>query len=184
MGERWDDQEFEDVARLIREDEERALKIFRRRNFDQVLRARTAAVPEEKRGFFGRRMALPASVAALLLIAAAAVLLVTRRSTSSWPSGPGPMAEVLGGLPGISGLVMPRETVRAGETEAFGAAREVSAVLTMAARQKEEEERKAAFPPESLKAPRLSLEKKMEILFKDRAIERVLVRISRKSEEV
>jgi hypothetical protein len=184
MGEKWDDREFGDISGLIHEDEDRALEIFRQRNFDQKIRSRIAAVSDRKRRFSGQRMVVPASVAALLLIAVWTVFVVIRRSTPVPQSGPGPMAVVLGDLPGISDLVMPREIISAGATDAFGAARAVRVVLAMAAQQKEEEERKAAVPTGNLRVPHLSLEKKMEILFKDRAIERVLVSILKKSEEV
>jgi hypothetical protein len=184
MAEKWDDREFEDVARLIQEDADRALEIFRQRNFDQKIRTRIAAVSDRKRRFSGLSMAVPVSVAVLLLIAIGTVLVVTRRSSSGPQRGPDPMAVILNDLPGISDFVMPRETIPAGATDAFGAARTVGIVLAIATRQKEEEERKAAVPTGNLRVRPLSLEKKMEILFKDRAIERVLVSILKKSEEV
>ena len=184
MAERWDDQEFSEISRLIREEEDRALEIFRRRNFDQKIRARIAGASKRNRSFFGQWRVVSASVAALLLIAAGTILMVIHRPSSSPQSGPGPIAMILKDLPGISDLIRPRETVPAGASAAFGPARTVRIVLAMATRQKEEEERKAAVPTKSPRVPRLSLEKKMEILFKDRAIERVLVSIVKKSEEV
>jgi len=184
MGERWDDREFAEIALLIREEEERALEIFRQRNFDQELRARIAAVPEKKSAFFGHKTAISASIAALVLVAAGTVFLVTRRPSSRPQSASGPIAVILKDLPGISDFLMPKETIPAGATDTFGPARTVRIVLATAARQKEEEERKAAGPTGNPRAPRLSLEKKMEILFRDRAIERVLVSLLKKSEEV
>jgi hypothetical protein len=184
MAERWDDQEFNEISRLIREEEDRALEIFRQRNFDQKIRVRIAAVPKRKRGFFGHGMAIPATIAALILIAGGTVVMVTRRPSSSPESGSGPIAAILKDLPGITDFVMPKETIPAGPTDAFGPARTFRVVLAMVKQQNREEERNATVPTGSLRVPHLSLEKKMEILFKDRAIERVLVRMFRKSEEV
>lgn len=184
MGKSWSDQEFHQVARLIREDEERALEIFRQRNFQQSLRARIAADSPTKRGFFGQRMTIPATIAALVLIAGGTVLMVTRRPSSSPQRGPGPIAEILNDLPGITDFVMPKETIPAGATDTFGPARTFRVVLAMVTQRIRDEERKATAPTGHRSVPRLSLEKKMEILFKDRAIERVLVRMFRKSEEV
>jgi hypothetical protein len=184
MGEKWDDREFKDIAWLIREDEDRALEIFRQRNFDQTIRTQVAAVSDRKHSFSGLSMAVPVSVAVLLLIALGTVLLVTWRPSPGPRSGPGPIALILKDLPGVSDFVMPRETLPAGAAETFGPARTVRIVLAMATRQKMEEERRAAAPTGNLKVPRLSLEKKMQILFKERPIERVLVSILKKSEEV
>jgi hypothetical protein len=184
MGEKWDDHEFGDIARLIHEDEDRALEIFRQRNFDQKIRTLVAAVPDRKHRFSVLSVAVPVSVAVLLLIALGTVLVVTRWSSPGPRSGSGPIAVILKDLPGVSNFVMPRETLPAGAAETSGPARTVRIVLAMATRQKMEEERRAAAPTGNLKVPRLSLEKKMEILFKERPIERVLVSILKKSEEV
>ncbi len=184
MAERWDDQEFSEIFRLIREEEDRALEIFRQRNFDKRIRARIAGASKRNRSFFGQWTVVSASVAALLLIAAGTILMVTRRPSPRPQDGPGPMAVVLGDLPGISDLVMAREAFPREATDALGPARAFRTVLATSTEQKEKEERKATTPTGKLRVPRLSLEKKMEILFKDKAIEQVLVRIFRKSEEV
>lgn len=184
MGKSRNDQEFHDVARLIRGEEARALEIFRQRNFEQRLRSRIAAGSPTKRGFFGKRVAIPATIAALIVVTAGIIFVVTRRSGLGPELRPDPMAVILGDLPGSSDLAMPRETVPVGEPDAVGPARAFRLVLALATQGKEEEERRVAVPTENLRVPRLSLEKKMEILFKDRAIERVLVRMIKKSEEV
>jgi hypothetical protein len=184
MGKKLDDRAFEEIAELIREDKEHALELFRKGNFDQELRARVAAIPEGKRRPVVRGLLIPVSVVLLLLAAVAAVFLLWRRQAAGPLSGPGLISAVLGELPGVSELALPREPNPAGAMPAFGAARVVRTVLALAAREKEAEERKVEVPAGQSKIPRLSLEKKMEILFKDRAIERVLVSIFKKSEEV
>jgi hypothetical protein len=184
MAERWDDQEFSEISRLIREEEDRALEIFRQRNFDQKIRTWIAAGSPAKRGLFGKRMAIPATIAALIVVTAGIIFVATRRSGLGPQLRPGPMAVILGALPGSSDLAMPRATVPVGEPDAVGPARAFRLVLALATQVKEEEQRRVAVPTENLSVPRLSLEKKMEILFKDRAIERVLIRMIKKSEEV
>jgi len=184
MGEKWDDPEFKDITELIREDKEQALQSLRQGNFEQKIRSRVAALPIREHGFFEHQMVVPASIAALFLVAAGAVLLFSRRPTTVPQSGPSPMTVILRELPGISDLATPRESLPAGAPHAFGVARAVRTVLALATQQKEEEERKSFVPGSFPKVPHLSLEKKMEILFKEKPIERVLVSILRKSEEV
>lgn len=184
MGKKRDDQDFEDIAQLIREDEEQALRIFRQRNFDKKIRARIAGASKRNRSFFGQWTVVSASVAGLLLIALGSIFLFTRRSSSGSQGGPAPMAVVLKDLPGISDLITPRGTISAEAIDAFGPARTFRVILAMVTQRIRDEERKATVPTGHVSVPRLSLEKKMEILFKDRAIERVLVRMIKKSEEV
>jgi hypothetical protein len=184
MDKMRDDSAFEEIGKLISEDKERALRSFRQGRFEQKVRSGIAVGVERKRSRSGRKAAVLASVASLILVAAGAVLFLFRRSNPIPQGGPGPMMAVLEELPGISDLVMPRETFPAEATDALGPAQAFRIVLTTSTQQKEEEERRVSAPTENLIAPRLSLEKKMEILFKDKAIERVLVRIFKKSEEV
>jgi hypothetical protein len=183
MGEKQDDRAFEDIAGLIREDKERALERFRKGDFDQKIRARIAAVSDGERRPLVRRLLVPVSVVLLFMVAAGALLLLSRRRTTAPLGGPGRMMTVLGGLPGISELALPKEAIPPATMPTSGAARTVWTVLTLAIEQKEAEEKKSVVPTGPIKVPRLSLEKKMEILFKDKVIERVLVSILRKSEE-
>jgi hypothetical protein len=184
MGERQDDRAFEDIAGLIREDKERALERFRKGDFDQKIRARIAAVSAGERRPLGRRLLGPVSVVRLFMGAAGALLLLSRRRTTAPLGGPGRMMTVLGGLPGISELALPKEAPPPATMPTSGTAQAVRTVLALATREKEAEERMVEVPAGRPKVPRLSLEKKMEILFKDRAIERVLISICKKSEEV
>jgi hypothetical protein len=184
MGEKRDDRDFEDIAGLIREDKERALERFRKGNFDQELRVRIAAVSDRERRPFVRGLLVPVSVVLILMVAAGALLLLSRRRTTAPLTGPDQMTMVLGGLPGSSELALPKEATPPATMPTFGTARTVRTVLTLAIEQKEAEEKKSVVPTGPIKVPRLSLEKKMEILFKDRVIERVLLSISKKSKEV
>lgn len=184
MGEKQGDRAFEDIAGLIREDRERALERFRKGDFDRRLRARIASVSDEERRPLVRRLLVPVSVVLLFVVAAGTLLLLTRRPTTAPPGGPGRMMTVLERLPAISELALPREAIPSATMPTSSTARAVRAVLVLAIREKEAEERMVEIPAGRPKGPRLSLEKKMEILFKDRAIERVLLSISKKSEEV
>jgi hypothetical protein len=56
--------------------------------------------------------------------------------------------------------------------------------LALAERWKKEEERETPLRLDGLRVPSLSLKKKMEILYKDKVIERVLVVLIGKSKEV
>ena len=184
MAEKQDDQAFEGIAGLVREDKTRAFRIFRQGSFDQKVKARIAAEAGRKRGFFSQRAIALTSAAAILLAAAVTTLLLSRRPAPAPQVGMSALMAVLEELPGVSGLVMPRETTPPSDLETFGAARAVETALTRIIEQKAAEERKADVLPGPLKVPRFSLEKKMEILFKERAIERVLASILKKSEEV
>lgn len=178
------DPEFEVIARLIREEERSALETFRRRDFRREVEARIGEFSHQSRPPFLllRRLSIPVGVAALLLIAAwaffhphPAVRGVVEVS-SGFVSG-------LEGLPGMAEFASrhaSREAEGGGVPEAPPSIREV---LSWA--QKSEPEGTGSTPPNSgiLRVQRLSLERKMIILFKDRAIERVLVLIRKKSEE-
>jgi hypothetical protein len=184
MVEKRDDREFNDIADLICEDKRRALKIFRQGNFDQKVQKRLAAGPVRKHKLFDHNMIVPASVAALILIAAGLTLLLLRRPREVSQTGPSRMAAILSEWSGISELTLSREGVPAEATHLSAMAQVVQKVLMLAAKDKEAEERKSLVPSGLPKAPHLSLEKKMEILLKEKAIERVLVSIIEKNKEV
>ncbi len=176
--------DFEDVRRLISAEEKEALESFRAGDFEKRLRARIAAAREEKRPLrlFGKP-ALPVSAAAtaFVLVAAAAAFLLFYR-TGRVGRGEGlRLASAVGMLPGLAGA-QGDSSVRVPATAPVSAGW-VGDVLRRAYAQKREVESRAALPPASLSPPRLSLEKKMEILFKDRVLERVLVSIREKSKE-
>jgi hypothetical protein len=185
MGEKWDDREFEDIAQLIREDEEQALEIFRQRNFDQKVRARIEEFPETKGfGFFSRRALIPAAVTALVLILAGAVLLIRHRPVRDVDKGSDRFAAVLAGLPGFSELAVRRGAPRPGEADVPGVTQSIRDVLASAELEEAKEAGKAPPPASSLKVSRLSLQRTMRILFEERVIERVLVSLQKKSKEV
>ena len=182
MDKKLNERAYKTIDRLVREDKDRGLERFRKGNFEQRVRAATAGL-NEKRVVSVRRVLAPISAAIVLLIAVGVVWRLSRRATTS-PQGAPTLAEVLGELPGASDLILPREPIPAGATPEYGMARAVRTVLARLIKQKAAEERKAVVPAGPLKVPRLSLEEKMEILFKEKAIERVLVSMFRKFEEV
>jgi hypothetical protein len=185
MGEKWDDRKFNDVARLIREEEQTALETFRKGNFDQRLRALTADFPEKRgSGIFSRRILIQAAAAIFLLILAGAVLLIRHRPVRDTDRESGRFTAILAGLPGLSEWAARRDARSPGELDVPGVARSIREVLISGELGKANEARNISPSAVSLKVPRLSLEKKMTILFREKVIERVLVSIHKKSEEV
>jgi hypothetical protein len=87
-------------------------------------------------------------------------------------------------LPGLAAVGAPVEGVSSGAASAGVAAGPVGDVLARAYAQKRAAEDQNEVPAAGAGAPQLSLKKKMEILFKDKVLERVLVSIREKSKEV
>jgi hypothetical protein len=183
MIEKRDNPEFQEIAGLIREEKEQALQTFRRGDFEQKVRKQLATVPMGKHKLFEHSMIVPASVAALIVVAGGLTLLFLRRPAAVSQTGPGRMAAILSEWPGISELTLSSEGVPAETTRLSAMAQAVQKVLMLAAKEKEGEEQKSLVPNVLPKVPHLSLEKKMEILLKEKAVERVLVSILEKNKE-
>ena len=178
------DPEFEEIARLIREEEEAALEIFRRRDFRRKVKARIEEVPNRSRPRdLLRRLPASAGAAALLLIAAWAVFLYHHPSAPNVGGDSGSFVAGVECLPGLADLASRQGHPRPGEGKIQGAPQSIRDVLALAQRETADERGNAPFQSGTWQVPRLSLERKMTILFKDRAIERVLVLIRKKSEE-
>lgn len=176
--------DFEDIRRLISAEEKEALESFRAGDFEKGLRARVAAAREEKRPLllFGKpALLVSAAATAFVLVAAAAALLLFRHPEGRMRGETVDFAKAVGMLPGLAD-VQGSFSIRVPSAAPIPAG-PVAKVLARAYAQKREAESRAALPPARLSPPRLSLEKKMEILFKDRVLERVLVSIREKSKE-
>lgn len=179
------DPEFEEITRLIQDDEQTALEFFHRRDFRRKVKARIGELPDKRRHrFVPQRLSVPVGAAVLLLIAAWAVLF--HRHTPVPNVGRESMSFVAGleGLPGLAELALRKGRPRPGDGEIQGVPRSIRDGLALAQQRRVDEKVNGPAQPGILKVPRLSLERKMTILFKDRAIERVLVLIRKKSEEV
>lgn len=185
MKNRLKDRDFEDISTLIREEEEKALAIFRTRNFRANLESRLKEAAAGKKAYLHlRTRALPAVAGILVFIVAGIVFLVLRQPAS----GPRPelqtFTSTLGQLPGFSHTPWREWIAPAGQTETSRLAVFVHQVLISAGQIKQGEERRISATGGTGKIPRLSIDQKMEILFKERAIERALLILKIDSREV
>ena len=179
------DRSYEDISALIREEEEEALAVFRARNFRVRLEARLKeAAAGEKLNLYPRTRIVPALTGILVFIVAGIIFLVLRQPA------PSPLPEfkaftyALGQLPGFSHPPRKEWTAPAGRTETSRLAESVRLVLVSAGQTKQGEERRISTTRGTGKTPRLSIEQRLEILFKERAIERALFRLKNDSREV
>jgi hypothetical protein len=183
MNKKMDDGDFEEIGRLIQYDVDEALRVFRSGDFRKRLWARIAADERAvKAKSFLRRIAVPS--ATLLAVSAALFLLNVHRSPAPWPVHPRLFAAVLRQLPVFSRPTAEFSSGPAGVAGMSEAGGGFQSALASAERRKKEEERETPLRPDGLRVPVLSLKKKMEILYKDKVIERALVLLIGKSKEV
>lgn len=183
MNKKMDDGDFEEIGRLIQYDVDEALRVFRSGDFGKRLRARIAADERAvKAKSFLRRIAVPS--ATLLAVSAALFLLNVHRSPAPWPVHPRFFAAVLSQLPSFSRSAAESPSGPAGEVGMSEAGGGFQSAFASIERRKEEEDRETPLRADGLRVPVLSLKKKMEILYKDKVIERTLVLLIGKSKEV
>ena len=185
MKDELTDHAFEGVSTLIKEEEENALAFFRSRNFKSGLETRLQETAgNKKRGVLIRRLAAPALPAALVLIIAGLILFILKRPEA----GPRPEFKALtfavAQLPGFSHSLEPEWTVSPEKTGTSRLAESVGQALVRADQAKRKVEESISVPTEKGKAPRLSLDQKIEILFQEKAIERALLLFRNDSKEV
>ena len=179
------DDDFEDVSALIKKEEEDALAFFRTGNFKQRLEIRLREIPGDKRQAFPFwRMAVPVLALVLVVIMAGIFFFIRKRPGAVPPSERTALAAALRQLPGFSHPPAWEWTAAPGQTGTSRLAESVRLVLVAAEQIKKEEERRVSIPAGTGKVPRLSLDQKMEILFKERVIERALLLIKDDSKEV
>jgi len=179
------DPEFQEIARLIHEEETAALEAFRRQDFRRKVKDRIEAYPDRARPhLFSWKLAFPIGAAAFLLIAAGVVLFDRRPPVPYAHEATGSFLAGLRGLPRLTELAEGQGVRRAAGEEARLVPRSIQDVLSLAQERQRSERELAVERPPSLKVPRLSMEQKMTILFKERTIERVLILVRKKSEEV
>jgi hypothetical protein len=183
MNKKTDDGDFEEIGRLIQDDVDEALRVFRSGDFGKRLRARIAADERAvKAKSFLRRIAVPS--ATLLAVSAALFLLNVHRSPAPCPVYPRLFVAVLSQLPAFSRSAAEFPSGPAGMAGMSEAGGGFQSALASAERRKREGEREPTFRPDGMRVPVLSLKKKMEILYKDKVIERALVLLIGKSKEV
>jgi len=182
MNKKMDDRDFDEIGRLIQYDVDKALRVFRSGDFGKRLRARIAADGRAvKAKSFLRRIAVPS--ATLLAVSAALFLLNVHRSPAPWPVHPCFFEAVLSQLPSFSRSEAESPSGPAGVAGVSEAGGGFRSALASAERWKKGKERETPARADGPRVPVLSLKKKMEILYKDRVIERALVLLIGKSKE-
>ncbi|MFZ2054726.1 MAG: hypothetical protein WAU81_11065 [Candidatus Aminicenantales bacterium] len=179
------DHDFGDISALIRQEEEDGLAFFRTRNFrDRVETHLKGEAGGKKPPILSQVRAVPVLATVLVLIMAGIFFSILKRPGAGPPPEFKALASALGQLPGFS--YRPRENATAplGQTETSRLAESVRRVLVSAEKIKRREEQGISIPAGPVKVPRLSLDQKMEILFKERAIERALLLFKYDSKEV
>ena len=175
---------FEEISALIKQEEEDALAFFRTRNFKDRLEIRLQETGGRKPPVLFRRMAVPVLTAVLVLVIAGIFFFILKRPGAVPPSESTALATALRQLPGFSHPPAWEWTVAPGQTGTSRLAESVRLVLVAAEQMKKEKEQRVSIPARAGKVPRLSPDQKMEILFKERVIERVLLLFRDDSKEV
>lgn len=180
--------DFEEVRRLVSAETEEALRRFRAGNFEAKLRARIAASDREagrapKRFLWLRPLGVPALVTALVLLLAGGAFLIIRHGRQAAAGEYGMFVKAVGMLPGLESIAAGPAGVPLRARPVPDSVGPVASVLGQAYEEKKAEEDRTA-PATSPVAPHFSLKRKVEILFKDRVLERVLLSIHERSKEV
>jgi hypothetical protein len=159
---------------------------FRAGDFEARVRRRLAAEekPSRRKAPFPAKSAVPAAVAVLLAIVGGVIAIVyPGRAPVRTPIDPGLFATVLRELPPFARAASDPSATRppAEETATGGAA--IASVLGSAGPRPEGGAEEAGSGDTAPKAPPLTMKKRMEILFKDKIIERVLLSCAHRSKE-
>jgi hypothetical protein len=180
------DQGPESIAVLIRQEEEAALAFFRARHFRERIERRLKEEAGGKRPESRPRTWLIPALTGALLAFIAVILLFIYKDPGSAPSPPEfeALASALGRLPGLSNIPGRGWTEPQGQTGSSRLADCVRRALAAGEKIKRDEEQKISIPAGSGNVPRLSPDQRMEILFKERAIERALLLFKDGSKEV
>ncbi len=178
------------IGLLIAEEEAKALAEFRTRDFPALVERRIAETPRAGRrrhaSFFGPFLRPAAISAAAILSCALIAFLILPQSSASNES----VAMIQRALLGMPGLQPPDRTA-AVDSEAAGVSEGVSsfsfaAVVAAAHNEIAAGERLrngSSAPGGELRAPRLSLREKYEILIIEKSVERLLTRFANKFKE-
>jgi len=185
MKNKLTDHDFKDISALIRQEEEDALAFFRTRDFRDRVETRLKEAAGGKRPpIHSQIRAVPVLAAFLVLIIAGIFFSILKRPGAGPPPEFRALASALGQLPGFSHPPGWEWTASPGQTGSSRLAESVQEALVRAGQLKREEEDRISIPAGAGRVPRLSLEQKMEILFKEKAIERVLSQFKYDSKEV
>ncbi|MGB7294635.1 MAG: hypothetical protein WBC70_03530 [Candidatus Aminicenantales bacterium] len=185
MKDELSDHEFEGISALIRKEEEAALAFFRTRNFRGRLESRLKpAAGNAMRPSRSLAWAVPVLATVLVAIVAGTYFLLTRHPVAEPAREFKTLASALAQLPGFSPSPGRERTPPPEKTGSFLVAETVRQVLVKAEQTKQEKEQSVSVPAGTGEVPRLSPDQRMEILFKERAIERALLLFKNDSKEV
>jgi len=179
------DPDFQEISALLKKEEDEALAFFRKRNFRARLEVglqETAAV-KWPAAFF-RRFAGPVLTTVLVLVLAGTVILVRKHRAPGPAPGFETLASALSPLPGFTPSLAKESAAMTGPAGTFELADLIGQALASAEKIKMEEEKRISVPTGTGKVPRLSPGRRMEILFKEKVIERALRLATDDSKEV
>jgi len=188
MGKSIEPQDLEKIDRLVHAEVVQALEKFRAGDFEGRVYRRIAAEPRPAKGImFPAKIAVLVAAVLVLAISAAVTIFNPSRSPLPVPIDPGDFAAVLSRLPSFSRPASELPSRPAAEAFLSEAGRAFTSVLASAggAEQAEQgaEEGHAVRPAPPRPAP-LTMRKRMEILFRDKVIERVLLSCAHRTKEV
>jgi len=177
--------DFEEIDRLIRVELGQALEKFRAGDFEARVRRRLAAEAEPVRrgASLVLKIAVPAAAVLVLVLAAAVLIFDPGPAPVRIATDAGPIAAVLRELPPFSGSAPDLAAGPAGETEVPGTGGAIASILNAAGAGKEGQEGPGPIRPDDRKVAPLTMKKRMEILFRDKVIERVLTSWAAKAKE-
>jgi len=185
MKNRSSDDDFKGVSALIQKDEEDALAFFRARIFRGRLESRLeSAAGTRKRTFCSPARAVPVLATVLVAIAAGTYFLLTKRPAPEPAPEFQALSSALAQLPGFSQSPGLERTAPVSQTGISRMAESIRLVLVSAEKTKIEEEQEMSVPATGGQIPRLSPDQRIEILFKDKAIERAFILHQGDSKEV
>lgn len=178
-------EDFREIDRLVRAEVEEALARFRAGDFEGKVRRRVSAEPLPGRwASLPAKLALPAAAALALLVLASVYLFDPGRPPLRTAIDAGPIAAVLRDLQPFAASAPEPAAGPAGEMGIPGSGGAIASALEAAGPWNDRGAGPDAVGAGALKGTPLTMKKRMEILFKDKVIERVLLSCAPKSKEV
>jgi len=185
MIDKIEPRDYEEIDRLIRSEVDQAIERFQAGDFEARVRRRLAAEEEPVRrgASLLLKIAVPAAAVLALVLTAAVLIFDPGPAPVRIGTGAGPIAAVLRELPPFSGSAPDLPAGPAGGTQVPGTGGAIASILSAAGAGKEGQEGPGPIRPDVQKVAPLTMKKRMEILFRDKVIERVLTSWAAKAKE-
>jgi hypothetical protein len=187
MSKKIEPPDLEKIDLLIRTEVDQALEKFRAGDFEGRVRRRIAAEPRPARGITAlAKIAVPVAAVIVLAVSAAVYIFNSSRSPLPAPIDPGDFAAVLSRLPSFTRPSSELPSRPAEGAVLSEAGRAFAGVLSSAGDAEQGEQGAAEGSPVRPAPPRaapLTMRERMEILFRDKVIERVLLACAHRSKE-